>query len=672
MSYTCHTCATRKVKCDKVIPICSSCRKGKLECFYQAPPPRRRKRKLSGDVNERLARYERILHHHGLLPQDADTLPSTEGTPQDPISLRLNEPLSSRMGKLLASEGKSRYIDSSLWRPLQDDDMQRMSDDEEEEEDQVGAGVTEDFTSDPFTGAFMGSQASLLYCHPTHADAMMLWKTHSENVEPICKVLHIPSTLNMVEMVSQQPEMASKADECVLFAIYHFAVFSMTEEECVKKFGQSRATLLQRYHFATRQALVNASFLKTTEMSIMQALVLFLLPCRFSYDPHTYWILTGIAVRIGQRMGLHRDGEKLGLPPFDVQMRRRLFYQIIPLDGVASQISGTGMAIWPESWDTQEPLNINDDQIWPGMTENPEAQSGATEMIFCLARSCVGRIIAGAGRPSLVADSRQFKDYNEIEPVIAKAEREVEEKYIRYCDIVNPLHFLTIGSARSAITAMRLRVRLPKVRNRTVTHAERRELFQLSQKIIDTDTAAYAHLSVKKYLWHVISFWAWGSWDSLIFILTSLWQSDLLEPEETDGAWSRVEQVYNNHSELLESKRALQIAVRRLTLKAWDANPARPSVPEPAFITRLRSLRKLNSESRAERQNNSATILDAKMGIVSPTGQFPAGDTNTLSGGVSGGMDLEIDNDFNLDTTDWMFWDQLIQDYQAQGGQHRG
>lgn len=96
------------------------------------------------------------------------------------------------------------------------------------------------------------------------------------------------------------------------------------------------------------------------------------------------------------------------------------------------------------------------------------------------------------------AGSSQFKGYNEVEPVINEAERELEEKYIRYCDVVNPLHFLTIGLARSATTAMRIQIRLPKVRNQTVTDAERRELFQLSQKIIDTVTAVYAHTSLKQ------------------------------------------------------------------------------------------------------------------------------------------------------------------------------
>lgn len=91
--YNCLTCAKRKVKCDKTKPGCSSCASRGLQCVYQAPPPRRRKRQLSGgDVYEKLAQYERILSEHGLLPQDSQISPVTGAPPQEPVSLRFIEP----------------------------------------------------------------------------------------------------------------------------------------------------------------------------------------------------------------------------------------------------------------------------------------------------------------------------------------------------------------------------------------------------------------------------------------------------------------------------------------------------------------------------------------------------------------------------------------------------
>lgn len=669
MPYTCQNCAKRKVKCDKATPTCSTCRKGKLKCIYQAPQPRRQKRKLSRDIDEKLARYERILREHGLPLEDSKSSSSTEGTSPAAVSLRFNEPETARLGTLLAGQGKSRYIDSNLWHGLGDDEMQRMSDGEEEA--QTATGMPTNLASDPLTGVLMGSVQSLLQYHPNHAEAMILWTNHIENVEPLCKILHIPSTARMVEIVSRQPSAASKSDECLLFAIYYFASFSMTEEGCVDNFGQSRGALLQRYHFATRQALINASFLKATEISILQAFVLFLLPCRYIYDPHTYWILTGVAIRMAQRMGLHRDGEKLGLPPFDVQMRRRLFYQIIPLDGIASQMSGTGISIMPDTWDTLQPLNINDDQIWPGMTETPEEQNGASEMIFCLARSCIGKFLAKPGRSIHGAVSQQYKDYNEIEPMIKKAESEVEEKYIRYCDVVDPLHFLAMATARSAITAIRLRVRLQKLKNHTVTETERNQLEHLSLKILDTDTAAYAHASLKKYRWHMRSFFLWGSWDSLIFILTSLRRSELQSPSGTKAAWSRLEHVYKNHSELLEWNRALHIAVGRITLDAWKANPPNNIASEPDFILALNSMHRKNRERRSLKQNSTQMKFDSETNTISSNGVSPVIGTDEALGTLREGMNIEMINDFDLGTADWGFWDQLVNEYQTQVDQEQ-
>lgn len=670
MEYTCQTCSKRKVKCDKVTPTCSSCRKSNVECSYQAPPPRRRKRKLSGDADDRLARYESILREHGLLPQDNDASCSTgetSATQQEPISLRLNEPETSTVGKLLTGQGKSRYINNSLWRSLENDEIQHMSDEEEEGPVMTGAGGG--LAPDPLTGAFLGLQQGLRQYHPPHSEAMMLWKTHVENVEPLCKILHIPSTTKMVETVSQQPAAASKADECLLFALYHFAVFSMTDRQCLQRHGQPRDALLQRYRVAAQQALVNASFLRTTDISIMQALVLFLMPCRYFYDAQTYWILTGVSMRIAQRMGLHRDGEKLGLPPFDVQMRRRLFYQLLPLDGNASQSAGTGLSIsMPHTWDTEPPLNINDDEIWPGMTDKPEERKGATDMIFCLARSYMGRLLGKSGSSKGGADSGQFQDDREAETAINKAESEVEDKFIRYCDIVNPLHLLTIGMARSGITAMRLRIRLSKARNQTISRSERKEAFQLALKIIETDSVAHSQPVQDKYRWYVKPFFLWGSWESLVFVLTTLWKpEDLLSTGEVDETWRKIEQVYCNHAEFFESKRALHQALCSLTLKAWDANPPLLRTTELDFITNLRSHREGKIKLGAGEHGNNATktIIEE-----SSTRESSAVDRNVLfeTQGVSGDEDLGIGSDLEFDPADWMFWDQLIQDYQAQGG----
>lgn len=464
MPYNCQACVRRKVKCDRKVPICSACVKSTQDCLYQAPPkPRRKKRKGAEtedhttpeeDIHDRLARYERILRENGLFDTNG-VAKSDDGKKESPTSCVGQPdlaPETRRVGKLLASGGKSRYIDSNLWLDTGTEAMQNVWFETGEEgicdssDDVEGSQNTPTRVGqiplgghDPISGALLGHTQGLLELHPTHNHAMKLWAAHVQNVEPVCKILHIPTTAEMVETVSRQPSTATKAQECQLFAIYHFAVYSMTDGECLCQFGKSRAVLLPKFSYAVRQALVNASWLKTTDMPVLQAYMLFLIGGRGYLDPHTFWMLTGIAVRIAQRMGLHRDGESLGLPPFEVQMRRRLFWQLIPLEGFAGQHSGTGISMPPTSWDIKKPLNINDDQIYPGMTEQPEEQKGATDMIYCLARAELSEYYTQKAMKMKdgYGPSVHLRSGEENLTLVNKVEEVLETKFLRYCDVIS-------------------------------------------------------------------------------------------------------------------------------------------------------------------------------------------------------------------------------------------
>ncbi|KAK5674691.1 hypothetical protein LTS10_012692 [Elasticomyces elasticus] len=406
MPYACVTCTRRKVRCDKTGPPCSTCRKTRLECSYEAPPPRKRKRKPTDDIHERLEHYESLLRQHGIMDPDRSPLDQAEKpSPSDNVPLKKSslsggvlggsDPAgSSRTGKLLAGRGKSRYIDSTLWRNLED---LRASSDEEDDGDaaaQRGPAYLVRSPADPLTASmFMSSTTdhSLLDLHPTYDTAMKHWKIYLSHVEPLTKFFHVPTATTMVQRAAANPSTASKSMECLLFAIYHFASVAMTDEECQRNVGEDRAMLQHQYHGAVTQAFLNVSFLRTTDIIVVQAFVMFLLSVRNKYDPHTFWILTGVGVRLAQRIGLHRDGEDLGVAPFEVQMRRRLFWQLLPLDGIAAQVSGTGIALPYDSWDTKQPLNLNDEDIFPGMTETPAERIGATDMLFCLLRTEMGK-----------------------------------------------------------------------------------------------------------------------------------------------------------------------------------------------------------------------------------------------------------------------------------------
>ncbi|GKZ31842.1 transcription factor vrtR1 [Aspergillus brasiliensis] len=652
--FNCQACVRKKIKCNRAVPRCGNCIKTKLECIYQPPPPRRKRKRSRGeeDIHERLARYERILQDHNLLPITAPSITSRRDLDSSANSRHAPSPgpdsnpqADATTDKRLPVNGSSRHIDNVLLLDAGEGDLCDFSETEQENRhvDELGpdnatpTGLLGALAAHSISGVSLGSMINLTDLHPSYEHAAKLWQAYVENIEPLCKILHVPTVAKMVDAVSKNPATASNIDECVLFAIYHFAVFSMSDDECSLEFDNSRTYLMSRYRTAVIQALVNASWLKTTAMPILQAYTLFLIALRTQIDSHTFWILTGIAIRLAQRIGLHRDGEKLGLSPFEVQMRRRLFWQLVPLDSYAGQTSGTGISISPDSWDTKQPLNINDDQLFPGMTEPPQNQRGASEMIFCLARMELSNFYTRTG-VKLKGDGGiiEFRDSEDIERLIDEVEDLIETKYLRYCDIMDPLHFLTTGVMRSAISAVRLRARMPLLKQENITHTQRRHLCALAEKVLDTSKAMYSNPATQKFRWQMQAFFVW---DSFLCVLRSIAKIGFYSPSELDAAWKRVSEVYANHEALVQGRRTLYVTIANVTLKAWLVNPPHDSYPEPAFITVL----------RAQREPKGINQRDGSI----------------LSGGqaTAGGFDEPIEdmnNAFNVDSSfDWLIWDQM-------------
>ncbi|KAI1259677.1 mitogen-activated protein kinase [Xylariaceae sp. FL1019] len=685
MPYNCQPCVRRKVKCDRIVPICTSCTRRKVSCYYQAPaPPRPRRRKPSviEDMNERLTRYERILKEHGLLGT-VESSPDTEGTfvtPKDGTAPSSSESRAGSTGsgivvheigtpggpqnegKLLASDGRSRYIDSSIWMNAADEEIQAIMDEDNGDGDagsSAGIGALGNVT-DPLSQALLGITYSLTTLYPSHESAMKLWKVYTENVDPLCRVLHIPTISRMVEVVSPCSANATKVQECLLFSIYYAAIHSLHPGDCETLFSEPRAVLLSRFQAAVHQALVNVSFLRTAEMPVMQAYVLYLIACRSTMDPHTYWILVGVAIRLAQRIGLHRDGEALGLPPFEVQMRRRLFWQLLPLDGYSGQMSGTGIFISPNSWDTKMPLNCSDTSIWPGMTSPPVEASGASDMIFVLPKVELSNFYI---RTSVSSPSPQGrlgqKSGPELSALISRVESLVEEKYLRYCDIINPLHFLTLAITRSALNMLRLRSSMSYLLSSTLADTQRRSMCTTALKILDTDLALYANPAIRKFRWHLANFFLR---DAILTILFSLLKTGFFSTPERDEVWDKIKTIFANHPEPTTSPRAIYVVIARVTLQAWVTNPPTLCVPEPEFITAIRDLRKKREGALDkpfdQREAGSVVKGSVQDGGVADLGFMPQLDTMFDFGAQDFGMESNF-NPISINT-DWLSWEEEL------------
>ncbi|KAK5170476.1 uncharacterized protein LTR77_005064 [Saxophila tyrrhenica] len=629
-------------------------------CEYVEPTSRKRKRKDVEELQSRLDRYEHLLKQNGLLSKhDAkQESPSTNNLePRDSsgpstATADTTRP-TSRSGVLVAGSepGQTRYVESALWEDL-GEDLHPSSDDEAEPaQASTPARELPSYVSpgDLVSAAFSGPSPqtyNLADLHPPPEMARKLWQVYLRNADPILKFVHGPSTTAIVEKYCSNVYALPKETECLLFAIYHFAVTSMVDGDRQELLGHSWPEIRAQYHDATRQCLIACSFYQTTSFPVLQAYALLLASMRFRYNPHTFWILSGIQVRLAQRMGLHSEDERQ-LSPFDVQMRRRVWWYVLITDHFAAQQAGTTSATMPiEFWDSPKPLNVDDKDIWPGMTQRPQEKEAATDMLVFLVRVEITSFRAKMSRaPGKSTD---------MEASLKELENRIQSKFTRHCDVTNPVHYMIMVGNQAAMLNARLRTRLTRVKKGEASDAERKEVFAVALKILDHDVALQTNELATRFSWQWQAFF---SWEPLICALKELCEEQ--DPGQVDSAWEKVERVFKGHPNIVTPSRAIEVAIGRLALRAWDLTQRRSSAPprEPAFLGSLRQFFRVREEARKTSPAAKHTPTEQSAETQHDT-YPPLGELETL-------------DDFGADI-DWNFWDDLIRDSELDSSRVQG
>ncbi|KAI6444800.1 hypothetical protein MCOR15_010897 [Pyricularia oryzae] len=301
-----------------------------------------------------------------------------------------------KFGRLvLHDKGKSRYVSSGFWSRINDEinalraeteDMLDSETDVSDNDDSPPAVPLPDtYSNGSFLFGYRCSDLDLRKFHLPPSQIMFIWQVYCDNVNPVTKLLHVPSTKALLLKATADLGNIDPSLEALMFGIYFGALTSMDETDVEMHFGATQAHMLQKYRYALEMALAKADFLTSTDLMTLQALVLFVMLVRRRQDTRLAWTMTGVAVRISQSIGLHRDPSNFpNLTPFEGEMRRRLFWYLALLDLRAAEDQGTDVAIHDLGYDTRRPLNINDDDFGPDSKELPAPREGETEMAFVL------------------------------------------------------------------------------------------------------------------------------------------------------------------------------------------------------------------------------------------------------------------------------------------------
>ncbi|GAM85504.1 hypothetical protein ANO11243_035110 [Dothideomycetidae sp. 11243] len=161
-------------------------------------------------------------------------------------------------------------------------------------------------------------------------------------------------------------------------------------------------------------------------------------------------------------MGLHIESSYSHpkRSPFEAEMGRRVWWSLMLYDArMCEFLDNQGSPLDP-TWDCKIPLNVNSFDLRPEMKEPPVLQDKPTESIFAVIRGHIGDFLRYSAfhldfvNPALKAIVTHNRPH--ITGSVAALEQFIEEKYLKFCDESNPLHFMTIWSTRCHLAKIRL------------------------------------------------------------------------------------------------------------------------------------------------------------------------------------------------------------------------
>jgi hypothetical protein len=304
-------------------------------------------------------------------------------------------------------------------------------------------------------------------------------------------------------------------------------------------------------------------------------------------------------------MGYHRDGEGLGLSPFETEMRRRIWCQIIMQDVKNALLSGFSAAMFPLQWDTKPPLNINDTDMSPDSETPLIPREGPTEMGFVLISHLiyvfkintdntsdtptneailVGMSLSGDANTDRAVHDKFREQYEELK-------RAMESYGSKYIDEM-------AGGAHVAAVILKNAV-LDKVDDVLSPMKEQAEwgieifnwkdnLFKMIMQGMEQQCDAHDKMAAVGLEWYIrLQFYP----DMLASLTSQLYRRPV--GSLSDRGWRAVERLHGNCAELFDMSQRQHLVQAQFTLKAWEAREEAVTqrgghLETPAYILSLR------------------------------------------------------------------------------------
>jgi hypothetical protein len=116
----------------------------------------------------------------------------------------------------------------------------------------------------------------LFTLHPDQVQIFQLWQVYIENVNPLLRVIHVPSMQGRIIDAATNVTNISPTLTALMFGIYSVSILSLSEEETLAKLGTPKERLMAKYNIGCQRALSDCGFLRSDDRDCLTALYLYL------------------------------------------------------------------------------------------------------------------------------------------------------------------------------------------------------------------------------------------------------------------------------------------------------------------------------------------------------------------------------------------------------------
>ena len=338
-------------------------------------------------------------------------------------------------------------------------------------------------------------------------------------------------------------------------------------------------------------------------------------------------------------MGIHSELALAKHTVVEAEMRRRLWWSLVLFDARMGEIANSRSPVLDPTWDCKIPLNVNDTDLRLEMKVPPAIQGNTTEALFAVVRSELGECIRHAAfhldftNPALKPISKHYE--NGPAPKggrLVKLEEMIENRYLRYCDQENSMHFMTIWTTRAYIAKCRLLEHHSIYSGSSVreTDNQRDAATSHALRMLECNTKIMTSHLAKKFLWINRFHFPFPAYIQIVQDLRARPSS-----ERSRQAWEVMSESYEAwfNSEPRNDSPFFHI-FSKLVLQAWEAfevasKQAKKTLTPPRIVSSIRDTlppRGRHTGNTAPEQRN--TLIGMEVDEISMPVPMPMGFDN--------------------------------------------